>query len=81
VTQVPPALPIDSTSANHLRLRIYPAGLGAQSSVRAAEVFEDSLDSNNAARITIHSQVCGSLTRSMALVDKSRALAVTEGAA
>jgi len=72
VTQVPPPRAIDSTAANHLRNPIYPAEVRAQIVPCAAEVIEDSLDSDNAARITIHSQVCDSLTRSMRAVENSR---------
>jgi len=34
------------------------------------EVIEDSDESNNGARIAIHSQVCGSLTQSISAVEK-----------
>jgi len=37
---------------------------------RAMEVIEDSDESNNGARIAIHSQVCGSLTQSISAVEK-----------
>jgi len=36
------------------------------------EVIEDSDESNNGARITIHSQVCGSLTQLISAVEKLR---------
>ena len=39
---------------------------------RVMEVIEDSDESNNGARITIHSQVCGSLTQSISAVEKLR---------